>query len=180
MTVFDEIFAVIVGEEGGYSDEAEDPGNWTGGAVGCGSLLGTNWGISASAYPHVDIKSLTLDQAKQIYVRDYWKPVDADVLPGALALLVFDTAVNNGVRRAREWLQAALGVATDGVLGAETVAALKAQTATPSGCAGVCAEFLARRLDFMGGLKTWQSFGLGWSRRLSALPWKAMQIAASG
>jgi len=176
--LFDRVFSIIIGEEGGYSDEASDSGNWTGGAVGCGMQLGTNWGISAAAYPNVDIKNLTQDQAKQIYIRDYWTPIGGDGLPPQLALLVFDAAVNNGVRRSSEWLQAALGVATDGVLGPETMAALAKQCATADGCIEVCSEFLARRVDFMGGLKTWQSFGLGWSRRLAALPWKAMQMVS--
>ena len=33
-----------------------------------------NSGISKRSYPAVDIKALTLDQAKAIYQRDYWQP----------------------------------------------------------------------------------------------------------
>ena len=179
MSVFDQIFGVIIDEEGSYSDDYADPGNWTGGSVGSGSLVGTNWGISAASYPYVDIKNLTQSAAQQIYMRDFWVPVRGGDLPPALGFLVFDAAVNNGVRRASEWLQAAVGVATDGVLGPQTMAALGQQTATAEGQDAVCAEFLARRLDFMGGLKSWQDFGLGWSRRLAAMPWRAMQIAAA-
>jgi len=164
---FDACFAVVIGEEGGYTDDPADPGGET------------NWGISKAAYPGVDIKALTQDQAKEIYRRDYWTPCRCDALPPPLAMLMFDAAVNNGVQRAKEWLQAALGVATDGVLGAQTMAALQTATQDSEAVQGTCAEFLARRLDFMGGLKTWQNFGLGWSRRLAALPWKAMALNLS-
>jgi hypothetical protein len=51
--------------------------------------------------------------------------------------------------------------------------------AQPNGETSLSAEFLARRVDFMGGLKTWQTFGLGWSRRLAALPWRAMSLSAA-
>ena len=163
---FDACFTVVVGEEGGYTDDPNDPGGET------------NWGISKAAYPALDIKDLTEAAAKAIYQRDYWAPSQCDGLPAALAMMVFDAAVNNGVQRAKEWLQAAVGVATDGVIGPQTLAALKTATATPAGVQGTCAEFLARRLDFMAALKTWQSFGLGWSRRLCALPWKAMSLPA--
>jgi len=176
MALFDVIFEIIVGEEGGFDNTPSDPGNWTGGSVGAGMLNGTNWGISAAAFPNEDIRNLTQAQAKAIYLGTYWTPCSCDKLPPSLALMTFDAAVNNGCERAREWLQAALGVATDGVVGPETLAALASALAQPGGDASLSAEFLARRVDFMGGLKTWQTFGLGWSRRLAALPWKAMTL----
>ena len=97
-----------------------------------------------------------------------------DVLP-PLALLVFDAAVNNGVGRAVRWLQEALGVPPDGVMGRDTLAAMDAQAGRGG---ALCAEFQARRLAFMAGLPTWRTFGTGWSRRLCALPFQAMQMGA--
>jgi hypothetical protein len=32
------------------------------------------------------------------------------------------------------------------------------------------AEVHAQRLHFMAGLDTWKTFGLGWARRLAAIP----------
>jgi len=174
--VFDACFTIVVGEEGGYDNSPADPGNWTGGARGSGVLKGTNWGISAAAYPTYNIQTLTKGQAQTIYFGDYWVPTSCPALPVPLALMVFDAAVNNGQERAREWLQAALGVAADGVIGPETLAALAAQTTTPAATQSVCAELLARRIDFMGGLKTWQQFGLGWARRLAALPYYSLTL----
>ena len=176
MTVFDRAFAVVVGHEGGYSAERADPGNWTGGTVGAGRLAGTRFGISAATYPALDIANLTLADAQAIYRRDYWDRVQADALPPALALLVFDAAVNNGVGRAGRWLQSAAGVAVDGQIGPATLAAVA--KAAGDGAA-LCGEFMALRLSFMASLPTWRAFGLGWARRLCALPYESLTMTES-
>ena len=126
MTVFDQAFRIVVGEEGGFTTNPADPGNWTGGACGRGECRGTRYGVSAAAYPDIGIATLTLDAARAIYRRDYWDRVQGDLLPPPLALLVFDAAVNNGVGRAVRWLQQASGVPPDGVMGAHTLAAVAA------------------------------------------------------
>ena len=87
MDAFAQAFEIVVGHEGGYSAEPQDPGNWTGGAVGQGHLAGTKFGISAAAYPDVDIAALTPDDAAAIYRHAYWERVHADALPPPLALL---------------------------------------------------------------------------------------------
>src|SRR5487761_2073478 len=114
MASFDQCFAVVLGSEGGYSDNPNDPGNWTEGRVGHGICKGTKFGISASAYPTLDIPTLDQDQAKTLYRRDYWEHIFGNSLPPPLALLVFDAAVNSGVHRSVIWLQEALRVAGGG------------------------------------------------------------------
>ena len=164
MDNFAHCFAFTLGAEGGYSDNASDPGNWTGGAVGRGELKGTKFGVSASAYPKLDIVNLTLQQAEEIYRRDYWAALRGDELSLPIAMVAFDAAVNAGPRRAVTWLQLAAGQPSDGVLGPATLAALN------SGNAALLArEALVRRLEFSTQLATWPSFGLGWSRRIIAL-----------
>ena len=176
--VFAQAFAMVVGHEGGYCNEGNDPGNWTSGRVGSGQLIGTKFGISAAAYPTVDIANLTLADAQMIYRRDYWIKSAADRLPPALALLVFDASVNNGVGRAARWLQLAVGTAQDGLIGPGTLAAVEAKVAQLGGAA-LCAEFQARRLVFMADLPTWRAFGLGWARRLCALPYESLTMGAA-
>ena len=100
-----------------------------------------------------------------------------DDLPPALALLVFDAAVNNGVARAARWLQQALGVTADGAIGPVTLAAIGARAGDGE---ALCAEVLARRMDFMAALPTWRTFGLGWARRLCALPYRSMTFFEGG
>ena len=78
--------------EGGFSQNPNDPGNWTGGEVGKGELVGTNYGISAASFPNLNIKSLTLDQAKALYKQEYWDVIKGDSLPFPLSMFLFDYA----------------------------------------------------------------------------------------
>ena len=102
---FDEAFDILIGHEGGYVNHPNDPGGET------------RFGISKRAYPLLDIKVLTLDQAKAIYRRDYWIPAGCDRVPEALRFDVLDMAVNSGVKVAIQTLQRALGVRDDGLIG---------------------------------------------------------------
>ena len=179
-TNFDRAFAVVVGAEGGYSADPRDPGNWTGGRTGVGALHGTKWGIAANSHPGLDIRGLTLDGAKAIYRREYWDTIKGDELPAGLALLVFDAAVNCGPGRAVRWLQAAAGAVPDGALGGATLAAVRSRCASGTEAGGVAlmTECLAQRMAYMAGLPGWTSFGLGWARRLCALPFHALRLEA--
>lgn len=168
--VFARSVAWVVGWEGGYTDDPGDPGNWTGGAIGVGSLLGTKYGISAAAYPTMDIPNLTVAEAQMLYARDYWTPIRGDRLTSALAMVVFDGAVTSGVAQSGQWLQVVLGVTMDGVIGPETLAAAGAY---PNGNAELCWEVLAQRVAANGCDPNFNVFGLGWSRRTSALAFQA-------
>jgi lysozyme family protein len=167
---FERALALILRHEGGYSCHAGDAGNWTGGSCGEGVLRGTKYGISAAAYPELDIERLEAAEAAAIYRRDYWDKAGCADLPPRLAYVVFDAAVNNGVGRAVRWLQETLDVRADGVWGPATrAAATRAFERDPEGEA-LLIEFHARRLSFMVGLGAWKEFGRGWSRRLVRVP----------
>jgi len=168
---FSRAFDLTIGYEGGYTANPDDPGNWTGGAVNLGTLKGTKFGISAAAFPNLDILNLTRAQAEGIYRNRYWTPAGCDSLPWPLCAVVFDAAVNNGLGRVTPWLtpavkaaQAAAGLAADGVVGPLTQAAFQ----RPEVVRAAAQEFVAQRMAFMGSLATWRTFGLGWARRLVA------------
>lgn len=148
---FDQAFDILIGHEGGYVNNPSDPGGET------------KFGISKRAYPDVDIANLTLDQAKAIYKRDYWDRAQCDTLPHDVAFQVFDTAVNSGIGQSIRFLQRAVGVADDGVVGPLTINAVKRIDAEV-----VAARFNGQRLDFMTRLSTWDVFGKGWARRVAA------------
>jgi len=112
---FDRAFAFTVKEEGGYVNHPKDKGGET------------KFGISKRAYPHIDIKGLSIEQAKKIYYQDYWLASSADRLPERLALLHFDSAVNHGVGQAKLFLQAILCVKRDGRIGPITLGVLYKQ-----------------------------------------------------
>lgn len=164
MDNFARCFAFTLGAEGGFSNVASDPGNWTGGAVGHGVLRGTKFGISAAAYPGLDIETLSETDAEAIYRRDYYEVLHGDELPLPVVMVVFDGAVNAGLKRAVSWLQQAAGLPADGVMGPGTLAAVQKGDAV-----AVARDVLARRIDFYARLPAWANFGLGWTRRVIAL-----------
>ena len=61
---FDKAFDRLIGHEGGFTNDSRDAGNWTGGKVGVGKLVGTKFGLSAATYPTLDIKNITIVEAK--------------------------------------------------------------------------------------------------------------------
>lgn len=93
---FDKAIAFVLKWEGGYSYDPDDPGGET------------NFGITKKSYPELDIKNLTAGQARDIYYRDYWLAVGADILDFPLDIIAFDTAVNCGAGRTNKWLSTGL------------------------------------------------------------------------
>ncbi len=119
---FGQAVARLLHHEGGFQQDPNDPGNWTGGRVGAGENRGTKFGISAASYPDLDIASLTNDEAIGIYRKDWWERYGYERLPAPIAEAVFLFSVNAGPGRAHRVLQEALvdlGVElrVDGVLG---------------------------------------------------------------
>lgn len=153
---FDSAFTRLLGHEGGYSNHPADPGGKT------------RYGITEAVAREVgyrgDMRELPLDLAKRIYKDRYWDAVRAEELPEAIRYAVFDAAVNSGVRQAALWLQRAVGVKDDGIIGPQTLAAVRA--ADPE---RLLRRMLAQRLRFMAGLPTWAAFGRGWARRIADL-----------
>lgn len=143
---FDTAFDRLIGNEGGYSNNPADPGGET------------NWGIAKRSYPDVDIKDLSVDNAKQIYLRDFWNPL-GDAHP-AIKFQVFDFAVNSGIQTAIRKLQAAIGVADDGHWGPVSAAKLASLDVND-----VLMRFIAQRLRFWTSLSSWPTFGKGWANR---------------
>jgi lysozyme family protein len=124
---FDQAFKEVVGMEGGFGADPEDRGNWTGGKIGIGLLKGTKYGISAASYPNLDIRNISLDQAKGIYFIDFWRALHLDEVPNdPIAIEIFDTSVNCGKAAATRIVQKSLNflgdkLALDGVLGPNTL-----------------------------------------------------------
>lgn len=159
---FDAAFERLIGHEGGYQAHRNDRGNWTSGVVGQGELRGTKYGITAMSYPALDIKNITLEQAKVIYRRDFWGRFQGDLLDGRVGFNLFDASVHHGVQRAVEILQVAVNVADDGALGPITLAAANALPAQV-----VVARMNAYRILFCTRLSTWSDFGKGWVTRFA-------------
>jgi len=122
----------VLRSEGVLSDDAADRGGFT------------KYGISKRSYPTLDIAALTEDDAIQLYHRDYWTAAGCELLPPALAVVLFDGVVNHGVRTASKMLQRAVGAKEDGEVGPRT-----AEAAVAAGCPALDRYMAARgRLYF--------------------------------
>jgi lysozyme family protein len=107
---FEKSVAIILENEGGYVNNPKDPGGET------------KYGISKRSYPNLDIKNLTIDQAKDIYYRDFWLPIQADsIIDERLAVHYFDMAVNAGRSRAVRLLEKITGQGITGTISKDTL-----------------------------------------------------------
>ena len=153
---FDQAFDILLKHEGGFSDHPADPGGKT--------RFGITEAVAREVGYRGDMRELPIDLAKRIYKERYWDAVRADELPEAVRYVVFDAAVNSGPRQAIRWLQRAAGAKDDGIIGPQTLAAVRA--ADPE---QLVRRMLAQRLRFMTGLPNWPAFGRGWARRIADL-----------
>jgi lysozyme family protein len=151
---FDRALDLLLGHEGTYSRHPDDPGGET------------MWGITRKVALQEgysgDMHILPRDTAKGIYRRRYWDAIKADSLPADLRFSLFDAAVNSGIAQAVKWLQRAVDVVDDGVLGPLTI-----QAAQRANGLRTAVALNALRLDFMTSLPTWGAFGRGWARRIA-------------
>jgi lysozyme family protein len=166
---YDAALARVLAHEGGYTNDPRDPGG------------PTKFGITIADYRRYakpdagadDVRAMTLDGAKAIYRAHYWDALACDALPAGVDYAVFDYGVNSGIARAAKVLQRILGVADDGVIGPDTLAATK--DADPQKLIGaVCDE----RLRFLQSLRTWPVFGKGWGRRVAEVKAAASAMGA--
>lgn len=84
----------------------------------------TKGGISKRAFPHLDIASLTLDDIVRLYHARYWRAAYCPDWSPAVALYVFDAAVQHGAITSIKLLQEISGCKDDGLVGSKTRAAV--------------------------------------------------------
>lgn len=161
MITFDTIFLRVIGSEGGYTNNPKDAGNWTGGKVGVGELKGTKYGLAAHSYPHLDIKNITMEQAKDIY-REWYTSGKIDQLPSVIQYQMFDARFNHGAKWANKILQRAVGVTDDGIIGKNTMKAVHSMNEND-----LVLKFIQYRIKFYTDLRSFSDFGRGWMRRMS-------------
>ena len=154
---FEQCFALVLKNEGGYVDNPADPGGATN--LGCTKAVWEQY-IGRSVTKD-DIKALTPNDVMPLYKVKYWDTIKGDDLPKGVDYAVFDFAINSGPSRAAKALQSVLSVTVDGQIGSATLRAL--ETANPREVATAVCEV---RLAFLQSLPTYGTFGKGWSRRV--------------
>ncbi len=167
---FDAALKAVLRHEGGYVNHPKDPGG------------ATNQGVTQAVYdawrvdhglPVQTVRVITPAEVMALYKRRYWDAVHGDHLPSGLDYCLFDFAINSGPRRAGSFLQEALMIDIDGQIGPNTLAAVKAQPVEPLvDC--IC----DLRMAYLKGLRTFSTFGKGWTARVKGVRATAKAMAA--
>lgn len=169
MPAFDVCLKEVLKHEGGYVNHPRDPGGET------------NLGVTRKTWeawtgkPGTDMRGLTVAKVAPLYKARYWDEVRGDDLPPAMAMCVFDFAVNAGPARSARYLQKLVNAATDGQIGPATLRALQAFV-TANGLAEAVRRFQQMRRDYYKQLRTFDTFGRGWLRRVDAVETAALRL----
>jgi lysozyme family protein len=132
-------------------------------------------GIDVDADGDTDITDIMLlkpEHAAKVYRHSYWNTVRGNDLPSGVDYVVFDFAVNSGPSRSMKFLQRALGVRVDGVIGPITLDA--AYEGEP---AALVKKLCFARLAWLRNLRTWKTFGKGWGRRVDGVRVLGVEMA---
>lgn len=162
MSDFKKAFEWVIGNEGGFSNDANDSGG------------ATNWGITHNELSRWrghpvsvdDVKSLAIDEARSIYKKWYWDSLSADsIVNDGIAIALFDQAVNCGVGTAAKRIQMVLGVNQDGKIGPETLNEINRSGRGNK----IIQGFAKASLEYYAGIvnrnHSQAGFILGWVRR---------------
>lgn len=160
-------FDLVIVNEGGYVDNKLDPGG------------ATNWGCTQAVWEGYighkvsvdDMKALTKEDVKPLYKKRYWDAIHGDAIPSGLDYCLFDCAINSGVNRSAKIIQEIVGVFADGAIGNNTVSAI-----TQLNPITAINEFCDKRQAFLESLKTFPVFGKGWSKRVSEVRIRALEM----
>ena len=155
---YDKCLETILHHEGGYVNHPKDPGGET------------NLGVTKRVYLEhggtKDMKDLLVEDVAPIYKKGYWDKMKGDDLPGGLDLCVFDFGVNAGPGRSAKYLQTMIGTVADGGIGPNTLKAVEAYV-SEHGINKYIENFQEARQGYYEKLSTFETFGRGWTRRVT-------------
>jgi len=165
---FNAILEHIFQVEGGYVDHPSDPG----GATNMGITISTLRRWRGRPVLKEDVKNLTKGEAKNIYEVFYWNMVDCDEWPSGLDLVMMDACVNSGPTAAVKWLQRALNVSVDGVLGPVTRGAAQEAESVPA----LIRDCVGERRTSVRSFRNYGVFGPGWENRINSVEHRALEM----
>lgn len=164
--------AFTLAREGGFVNNPRDPGGATNFGITHATLQAwRGWPVTAD-----DVRAMKRGEAMAIYRARYWQPAGCAGLPVGVDLMVFDCAVNSGVRTSAKLLQRIVGVPDDGSIGPRTQLAAHAVVDH----AALVAKLAAARLAYCRGLATFSVFGRGWTERINAAEKAAVEMTTNG
>ena len=131
--------------EGGKVHHSKDPGGRTNQGVTQGTYNGWR---KRQGLPMRTVFDMTDKERDAIYRTGYWDRINADDLPLGVDYSLFDYGINSGTGRANKVMRT-----------------MPKDTSPSNQVVYVCNE----RLDFLKALKTWPTFGRGWTRRVNSV-----------
>lgn len=118
---FEQTIGYTLENEGGFVDNRFDSGRATNMGI-TEATLSAYLGRQATVE---DVRNMSLETAKAIYVMHYWHPLNLDAVASQpIATAIFDMGVNFGPLLAAEMAQEAVGVTVDGDIGPQSLTAL--------------------------------------------------------
>ena len=162
-SLFLKAFDLVLKHEGGFVNDPRDPGGKTRFGISDrrDGVVDGMADLNADGKGDVAIENLTKEQAGAIYKESYWNACKCDHLPASVAIALFDSAVNCGNRQAVRFLQRAIRVVDDGVIGPVTIA-----KANDVDACDVVVKMMTERQAHYAALSTWKVYGRGWTRRV--------------
>ena len=165
---FDKCLKMLLHHEGGFVDHPKDPGGMT------------NLGVTRKVYEKwvgrkvtgQEMRDLTPDDVAPIYKKNYWDKVRGDDLPSGVDWVAFDWAVNSGTGRPAKAIQRCIGAIQDGAIGPKTLALVAEKDPEH-----IIQYVTTTRQRFYERLKTFETFGRGWTRRNSETQEIALEMA---
>lgn len=166
-STFEYAMRLLLRHEGGFVNHPKDPGGMT------------NLGVTKAVWEahtgkpatEADMRALTPQAVQPVYKARYWDTIQGDDLPHGLDYCLFDCAVNSGPGRAIKLLQYVLHLKVDGIMGKNTMHAIK--TADPI---ELIEDYSQKRLEFLRSLPTWETFGKGWGKRIDEVEINAKKL----
>jgi len=162
--LFERALAHVMEIEGGYTDDAYDPGGPTNHGITLKTFAawrGAELTPRTQESLKAELKRISKSTVRNIYSVRYWQPARCDDLPPALAVFHFDAGVNHGVTGAARLLQQAAGADVDGEIGPLTLAAV-----ARSGIDDVLDDYADLRRRRYRSLPHFWRFGRGWLARV--------------
>jgi len=155
----------IIHREGGFVNHPADRGGPTKYGI-TGKTLG-NWRHLGRLATSDEVAALTESEAREIYRHRYIIEPSFDAITHpALQSLLVDSSVHSGPQKAVKWLQEALGVTVDGVIGSKTREAIAKADQNI-----LYSKVLAAHLRHLGRLITndpeQSVFAAGWMNRMA-------------
>lgn len=153
---FDKCLEMLLHHEGGYVNHPSDPGGMT------------NLGVTKRVYDEwigresteQEMRDLKPEDVAPIYRKNYWSRLRLDDVGSGIDWALMDFCVNSGPSRPAKALQRAVGAVADGAIGPKTL-----QLVAEKDPKFVIDYIYTVRQAFYESLRTFDTFGRGWTRR---------------